>query len=156
MSYEQVEDHFLRQRNKYVKRMTFRAGTVEGAEDVVQEAYVRALKYIKSFNGENMDNWMNTIMNNCLREYKNQEKGYSGAEFDDEDAEAPCTEYPRSVMREVFELINTKSVDQMEVLNLYFQQEYSAKDISELTLHSYSKCHQIVQRFRNELKDLYK
>jgi DNA-directed RNA polymerase specialized sigma24 family protein len=59
-------------------------------------------------------------------------------------------------MREVFELIDTKSEAQKEVLNLYFHQEYSAIDISRITHINYSTAHQIIQRFRNELKELYK
>ena len=59
-------------------------------------------------------------------------------------------------MKEIFELINTKSEVQIEILNMYFKQEFSAKDIAAITEHSYSKTHQIIQRFRNELKELYR
>lgn len=155
MSYEIIEKYYVESREKLVKRFTYRAGSTEGAEDVVQEAFSRALKYVKSFNGE-IERWMSMILNNSLRAYKNEEKGYTPIDYEEEEGEVPPEHYPRHVMREVYQLIQTKSLDQIEVLMYYFQQEYSAKDISEITDHSYAKCHQIIQRFRNELKELYR
>lgn len=152
-----ITEHYVANRQKLVKRMSFRAGSTEAAEDIIQEGYYRALKYYASFNGDNLDRWIGVIINNALREHKNQEKGYTPVEYDELDMEGtPEINYPRHVMREVFELIDTKSPVQIEVLRLYFQQEYSAKDISELTEYTYAKCHQIIQRFREELRTLYK
>lgn len=137
--------------------MSFRAGTEWDAEDIVQEAYARAIQYQDSFDGSNLDRWITTILNNSLREFKNTEKGFATATFDEELMDGvDCSHYPDTVMREIYDLISTKSVAQKEVLNLYFKQEYSAKDISRITDYSYSTAHQIIQRFRNELKELYK
>lgn len=135
--------------------MRWRAGTIEAAEDVIQESYYRALKYAHSFNGEDFGKWFNTIMNNCLREHKNAEKGYSPIEADAEEESYECPSYVRHVMKDVFDLIHTKSEVQIEILMLYFKQEYTAKSISEITEHSYAQTHQIIQRFKNELKELY-
>jgi RNA polymerase sigma factor (sigma-70 family) len=156
MSYEILEKFYVENRKKLVKRFLFRAGSEAGAEDVVQEAFSRALKYVNSFSGEDIDRWMSTILNNSLRAYKNEEKGYTPIDYEaEEENPTPEINYPRHVMREVYQLIQTKSLVQIEVLTLYFKQEYSAKDISNLTNYSYKMCHQIIQRFRNELKDLY-
>lgn len=136
--------------------MTFRAGTEWDAEDVVQEAYARALKYYASFNGEDFNRWFSTIINNTLREYKNIEKGVAADSFEEEESEGtPCSYYSDRLMDEVYELIDTKSVIQIEVLTLHFKQGYSPKDISYITDVSYSAARQITLRFRNELKDLY-
>lgn len=151
-----IEKHYIENRQKLVKRMLFRSGSEEDAEDIVQEAYLRAILYHKSFNGDMFDKWFSTILNNCLREQKNIQSGHSADQFIEEEADGTgCPHYSEHVMREVYELINTKSLVQQEVLNLFFQQEYSAVDISRITMYSYSQCHQIIQRFRNELKELY-
>lgn len=157
MSVLLIEQHFKDHRQKLVKRLTRRAGTEWAAEDILQEAYYRALKYVDSFNPLlDMDKWMNTIINNSLREYKNQEKGYSPVEFDEEETEGQASvEFPQHVMWQVYDIIATKSEEQQEILQLYFRQEYSAKDISEITPHKYKMVHQTIQRFRNELKELY-
>lgn len=151
-----IEKHFVANRSRLVKKMFFRSGNMEDAEDIVQEAYYRALKYARGYDGMHFDQWFSTILNNCLRDQKNMQNNHSLDMFDEEEAEgSPCTHYSEHVMREVYELIATKSLVQQEVLNLHFQQEYSPIDISRMTEHSYAKCHQIILRFRNELKDLY-
>lgn len=152
-----IENHYKENRSKLVKKLTFRAGTEEAAEDIVQEAYYRALRYQASFNrGENFNKWFSTILNNCLKEYKNVENGHSASEFEEEEAEGiSCTSYPNHVIRDIFTLINTKSAVQKEVLFLYFKYEYPAIDISRITNYSYANCHQIIQRFRNELRELF-
>lgn len=151
-----IEKSFRENYNKTLKRMSFRAGTVWAAEDVVMEAYYRALKYQRSFDGTNWDRWFSTILNNTLREHKNQEKGYTPVEFDeDEDEGTQCTNYSGHVMAQVYELIQTKSLIQIEILMLYFHQEYTARDISRVTEYKYSQIHQIIYRFKQELKDLY-
>lgn len=157
MEVSAIEKHYIDNRQKLVKRMKFRTGSDEDAEDIVQEAYERAIRYRRSYSGDEFEKWLNTILNNCLRDNRNMQSGHSADEFDEEEAEGTaCPHYSEHVMREVYELIDTKSVIQKEVLTLFFQQEYSAIDISRITEYPYSQCHQIIQRFRNELKDLYK
>ena len=137
--------------------MTFRAGTVWAAEDVVHTAYERAIRYQKSFNQEDFGKWFNTVLNNALRDFQAEERGYTPlGEEDEEAATIDCPHFPEHIMREIYELIDTKSVPQIEVLNLYFKQGYNAVDIANITNYSYAKSHQIIQRFRNELKELYK
>lgn len=151
------ETHFQEQRPKIVKRLTFRAGTPEAAEDIVQEAYYRALRYFNSYNGQDFNAWFARIVFRCFVEHKNNEKGYStdDPENDVEEA-APCTIDYRAVLGEVFDLINTKSEVQIEVLTYYFKYEYTAIDISRITPYSYAQCHKIISRFREELRQLYK
>jgi RNA polymerase sigma-70 factor, ECF subfamily len=150
-----IEQHYVENRRKFVKRMTFKAGTPEDAEDVVQEAYTRAIKYQKSFDGTNLDRWFSTILNNTLREFKNIQKGYAAIEYEDEE-EAVEYVYPNRIMSEVYEMINKRPLLQKEILTLFFHHEYSAKDISNLLPYSYAQIHQVIQRFRNELKEIYR
>src|SRR6267154_1242772 len=82
---ELIEEHFIQHKDTLVKKMVRRAGTEWAAQDIVGETYLRAIKYSKSFSGDDIAKWINTIYNNCLREWKNQEKGYSNV--DDESPE---------------------------------------------------------------------
>ena len=150
-----IEQHYLTNRRNLVKRMSFPAG--DYAEDVVQEAYYRALKYAKSYKAEfSLEKWFSQILNNCLKDHKNTEKGFSAVEFEEDDQEGiQCTGFGEKVVKEVSDLISTKSVVQMEVLRYAFEQGYTAKEVSELTDYTYSNCRQIILRFRQELKELY-
>ena len=137
--------------------MTFRAGTVWAAEDVVHTAYERAIKYQRQFNQEDFGKWFNMVLNNALRDFQAEERGYTPLDLEnDEAATSDCPHFPEHIMREIYDLIDTKSVVQIEVLTLYFKHGYNAVDIAAITNHSYAKSHQIIQRFRNELKELYR
>jgi RNA polymerase sigma-70 factor (ECF subfamily) len=135
--------------------MSFAAG--DYAEDVVQEAYCRALKYSKSYKPEfSLEKWISQILNNALREHKNTEKGFSTVTFEEDDQEGVgCTGMSERTMDEVYRIISTKALVQKEVLTYHFQQGYTAKEVSELTDYTYANCHQIILRFRQELKGLY-
>ena len=152
-----IKLHFIANHKRLTKRMGFRAGDEWSGEDVVQTAYERALKYSRSFNGEDFDRWFNTILNNTLREYKNIQKGHASFEYDDaEDGEGtPCNMYPGRIIAQIYELIEAKSPIHSEILMLYFHQEYSPRDISLMTTYKYKMVHQIILRFRNELKEMY-
>ena len=150
-----LETHYRANRFKLVKRMSFRAG--DYAEDVVQEAYARALKYISSYKPEfSLDAWFSRILNNAFKEHKNSEKGFANVSFEEEEQDGiPCNRFAESVVAEIYELISTKSVVSMEVLNYHFRFGYTAKEIQEISDYSYSNCHQIISRFRQELRELY-
>lgn len=158
MDFPQIEQHYIANRQKLVKRVTFRVGSSAAAEDIVQTAYERAMRYLKTFKGEHFDRWFTTILNNSLREHQNIEKGYVYRDEEDEEVadNLACPHYPARVMAEILQMIDGRSPDQQEVLTLYFHNEYTAIDISRITPYSYAKVHQIVQRFRNELKEIYK
>lgn len=153
---EVLTNHYNENRYKLVKRLTYRTGSVFDAEDCVQETYERALRYLYAFNGKQFGAWINMVMNNVVREHKNAAKGHSTDPYDEEEEEGvPCTHYSERVTQEINDLIETKSLVQIDILKLYFQQDYSAKDISRVTEYSHSNCRQIISRFRQELQDLY-
>lgn len=149
-----ITKHFHETRPRIIKRLTFQAGTVEAAEDIVQEAYYRALKYFNSYDGRAFDNWFSRIVYACLIDYKNAEKGLV---YDEEPEEEliDCPAYPSYLMKEIYELIDTKSEVQIAVLSMHFKHGYSAKDVAMVTEWSYAQCHKIISRFREELRQLY-
>lgn len=152
----QIEQHYKEHSHKFLKRLTFRCGNEWDAQDILHDAYERALKYKNSFNGESFEAWFNTIVNNALKEHKNASKGFATSVFEEEEEEGtPCPQYGEQVLREIHQLIKAKAPVQKEVLSLHFQQDYSAIDISRITEYTYSNCHQIIRRFREELKEKY-
>lgn len=152
-----IEQHYVDNFKRLCKKMGFRAGDQWSGEDIVQTAYERAIRYRNSCDEYRFGQWFNMLLNNSLRDYKNSEKGYTSLDDTEEEATTvDCPHYPDHIVREIYDLIDTKSEVQMEVLNLHFKQGYSAIDITRITSYSYAQAHQIIQRFRNELKDLYK
>ena len=151
-----IEQHYRDNYRRMFKRLVFRAGTEWDAEDIVQEAYSRALKYFKSYDGKHLDQWMSTIVNNCLREHKNNEKGFATTTYEEDEQEGiPCAYVPNRIVDEVYRLIDTKSEMQQEVLRMSIRDGFNARDISRITNYTYAASHKIISRFNIELKGLY-
>lgn len=154
---EIIEKHYRNARDQYVKRLSFRAGSHEAAEDIVQEAYLRALLYQKSFHmGTPFNRWFNRIVNNCLRDYKREERG-GPMEFIEEEAEGfNCTGVTRRMLDEIRQEIEEKTSDlEKETLTLYFLNGYKIGDIVRIMDTKYKATENIIQRFRRKLKDKY-
>lgn len=154
-----ITNHYIANRSKYVKRMRYRCGNPAGAEDIVQSAYELAIMYRAGFNPtQNYDAWFNTILNNSLRKYQNEERGYVGRDEEDEEAteDVSCPHLPSRAMEEIYERIEAKSPIQKHVLMMHFKQGYTAVDISKISDYSFNVIRQIIWRFRQEIKELYK
>ncbi len=152
-----IENHYKENFKKHLKRMTFRAGGHHQAEDIVQEAYARALKYYDSTRIDEFDKWFSMVLNNSYNDYMRDEIGLSYIDEDDEPLGAiDCSILNNQTLKEIYDLIDTKSEVQIEVLTLHIKYGFSATDISKQTVHTYANIHKIIQRFKKELEDLYK
>lgn len=157
MEVSAIQEHYIKNRQKLAKKMGFRAGSPEAGEDVVQTAYERALRYRKTCDSEGFDRWFSTVLNNSLRDYKREENGHPSLEFVEEEAEGEaCTSVTQHVWRDVYTLIDQQSPPHKEILLLHFKQEYSPVDISRITEYSYAQIHQVILRFKNRLKELFR
>lgn len=152
MSTQQLTEHYEKNFKRLVKKMSFRAGTQWAAEDIVQEAYARALKYIGSFQeGKDFGNWFTTILNNSLYEYQNVERGMVVPE----EVEEPLVELPSGLAEDFRRMMKRESKEHQEILHLHFVLDYSAMDVSKITNHTYANSFKVIQRFRNNVRQLY-
>lgn len=152
-----IESYYLENYNRIVKRLKFRSGTLEDAEDIAQEAFARALKYAPKTDIKDFHRWFSLIVTNALRDHMNASQGFVYSEEDVlEEGSIDCSGYSKRVMKEIYELIFTKSENQIEILTLHLFEDCSAKDISEVTEFSYAQVHKTISRFREELRQLYK
>jgi len=106
----------------------------QDAQDVVQEAYVRALKGFKGFRGTNPRAWLLTIVRNTA--YSWTRKYPSNVISFDEGVHTAPTEQPLSESfheerkRQLYEALSRLSVDFREVLLLYEIEGWSYKQIA--------------------------
>lgn len=156
---EVLERYYRDERENLLRRLNFGAGTPENAEDVLQEAFVRALTYWDTFDPENKElgAWFSTILKNSLRDFKRDEWLFGmGEEFDEElydPQEMPITE--DELVRQIYDMVEEKADSQKEVLLLFFEKHYGLKDIHNITGQSYHTVHSIVRRFKKEVQDKY-
>lgn len=156
VSYEQIEQHYKEHRQRVLKWLKQKCGDEASAEDVLQESYYRALRYHASCRPEEIGQWISRIQLRCLIDFLNEQKGYFTEQIDEENGgHVECPMFTDQIKREIAELIATKSVAQKEILTLYFEMEYAAKDVAAITEYSYAQCHKTIQRFKQELGELY-
>lgn len=153
----QLETFYRANFDRFVKRFTRRAGTKEAAEDVVQEAFERALRYFDSYDpARSFDGWFNRILSNSLREYKNKEKGGPTIEFDEEEADGvDCKQYARHLWKQIRDEMELYEDAHKEVLHLYFLHGYRPRDISRVVELRYRNIETILQRFKTFIKEKY-
>ncbi|MND20306.1 RNA polymerase sigma factor SigX [compost metagenome] len=156
---EVLERFYIERREDLLRRLNYGAGTPENAEDILQEAFVRALTYWDTFDPENKElgAWFSTILKNSLRDFKRDEWLFGmGEEFDEEQYDPQEMPLPETeLIKQIYEMVDGKGESQQEVLLLYFDKHYSIKDIHNITGQKYKTVEQIVVRFKKEVKEKY-
>ncbi len=125
------------------------------AEDVVQEAYVRAMEHIKSYDEKKgkFGPWFNKILYNTLRSMQ-LEFGYSISLSDStEIIDENSLEYFIILHQEINQVKNTKH---REVLCLFYINGYTSQEIiSQVGGLTRTNVTTICNRFRDHLKERY-
>jgi RNA polymerase sigma-70 factor (ECF subfamily) len=106
----------------------------QDAQDVVQEAYVRALKGFKGFRGPNARAWLLTIVRNAAyswtKKYPSNVISFDEAVHAAPIEEPPSESFHEERKRQLYEALNRLSVDFREVLLLYEIEGWSYKQIA--------------------------
>lgn len=144
--------------NTIKQKITKRAGTEWDAEDALQDAFERAIKYYNTYDPEKSTFavWFSRILTNAIKDHLRKNKGFSELEFDEELADGtPCEQYTERMAENIRNAIAQRKPHIAEVLSLFFDKGYSAKDISQLVELSHIAINQHIFRFREEIKKEY-
>jgi RNA polymerase sigma factor (sigma-70 family) len=157
---ETIDEHYRKNFNNLVKKLSYRAGTEWDAADAIHDAYERALKYFPSFNPDKspFNLWFSRILSNALKDQYAKNMGrYNDLEFDEEIVDGtPCEHVPRKMKEEIEARIDNRKPHISEILTLYFVNGYTARDISRMVESSHVAVNQTIFRFREELRKDYK
>ena len=153
---KQIEQFYKDNYNALVKRLTRRAGGVENAEDVIQEAFVRALKYSDSFNPERQElgAWFNSIMNNALVVHQRTERlGGATIPYEEEDHEPveECMSERKRFISQIIDRVEAKDERHRSILHLHFICEYRIKEVQEVVGGGYGSVQKVIQRFKLDM-----
>jgi len=154
-----IENLYKTRYNKFVKKIGGRIGSRHNAEDVVQEAFCRALKYKDAFNPEHKElgAWFNTILNNCLKDFKREERnGKPMQEYKEEEivGHSQPTDN-QNLIDKLEEEIGAKEGKTRDVLFLYFIRQYRPKDIRHIIDMKVKCIKTIAWRFKVEMNGKY-
>jgi RNA polymerase sigma-70 factor (ECF subfamily) len=109
------------------------------AEDMVQEAYLRAYKFFNRFQGDNGRSWLLTVVRNTCYTWLKQNRAHELAVFDEElhsggnDAGNPERLLEKKAVRSLLrEALEELPVEYREVLVLRELEGYSYKEIAAI------------------------
>jgi len=153
-----IEVYYRINYNKLVKSLMFKCfGIKEDAEDIVQEAFTRALKYKGSFdkNGS-LKNWFNRILWNSYKNWKIEKYHHPDMEELDEESPGFSLESLSRMekVKDVFQHVENEEEGDKEILILYFKEGFSKKEVSQITNNSYTSITRIVKRFKKKAQNL--
>lgn len=155
-----IAEFYAKNRTNLIKKVSGRAATPENAEDIVHNAFVKALQYWNSYDPEvkGIDEWFGCILNNALKDFMRDERNYGMAmEFDEEEVEGiEMSSLSDNLVAKINKEIGLASVKNKGVLSLYFTQGYKTGDIHEVTGLPRRTVEQIVHRFKQHMQERYK
>lgn len=154
----EIETFYRSQYGQLVKRMTWVTGSHHDAEDIVHDAFEKAMKYINSCNSD-FERWFNVILSNCFKDHQNRARlaGTSKPLEECEDEIEPVfpTAYNEMLRQEIRDLANGKPEKQREVLRLTFDFGYKPSEIVILTDLTLRQVNEHLYQFRKEVKEIY-
>lgn len=146
-----IEEHYRANFNTLVKRYKRPLGSEQAAEDVVQEAYVRCLKYQHTWDSsQEFTPWFSIILRNAFRDQLSSERGISFEELDEFDYRIEDTERIDDLRAALELYIPRESLAHQPSLKLFFLSDYNCKEISEITELTHSNVRYIVSAFRKK------
>lgn len=153
---KEIEEHYIKNRRMLVKRLSFRTDSIQDAEDVVQEAYCRALKYIASFDKEqSFENWFTRILRNAIKEEKRKKFNLPVIEsFDEDEIEPiPDSNVQKRLLKSIEESINKERNEHIkEILKLYYLQGFKLSEIVQITNEGYNAVNNMVHKFKRTIR----
>ena len=154
-----ITEFYIKNSRELHKRVANRAGGAYNAEDVVQEAFSRALKYWDSFdpNRHQLGAWFNTILNNALKDFKREELIYGMCvEFDEElDSGVRMNTTNKNILEKIEQLIQSKRDSTRDLLDLYYLKGYKVRDVVQALDVNSQAVRTAVLRFKVEVKEKF-
>lgn len=157
---ELVNTYYRENYNALVKKVKNRAGSPENAEDVVQEAFTRALKYFDSYLPHlKFEKWFGVILSNTLKDYQNDSR-MAGLTKNIDDAidelEPIIPNHIKDHFRNHMDKLSAhKASYNKEIIRLNILFGYSPKEISELLGLAQSTVRNSLSTFTKEVMEIY-
>ncbi len=153
-----IESYYKDNYDKLVKSVSYRVGSMCNAEDVVQEAFTRALQYKDSFRQDgNLANWFAQILRNCVRDFQ-QDLRMNGmtVEFEeDHDELVEDKQESKSLLKRIEYEIDKYRSPKRDILSLIFLKGFKPKEVPKEFNVSPTSVWQIACRFRAKMMDRY-
>lgn len=154
---DRISEFFKSEYHQLVKRVNFRVRNIDDAEDIVMDAFRKAVEYKASYspNTQEFGAWFNTIMNNSVRTFQ-KEKFMKHIEVE-EDADIPVdTTYEEVDLAEhILAEMDAYPLYVKEVLRLFLLMGHNYGEIEQITGTSIRNARYFVDEFKNKMREKY-
>jgi len=150
-----VETHYRESYSKLVKIARGRVGdySLPLAEEAVQEAFTRALKYLPAYNPRvPFDKWFMSILYNAINNIKRQEMD-AGMVYEEEEEVNYHNANDILFTKEISDALSRCSIRDQEILNAYFFYGFKSREVAEITGTNHSVVRDVVRTFRKKVRD---
>jgi len=153
---EFITKHYEKKRERSIKKMSYRCGPY--AEDAVQEAYYRALKYADSYEaGKDFDKWFNRILYCASAEFRRFNQGLPLDTVPEEDL--PMVEdegFDERMKFEVGQDIERITDEQAkEIVSLHFVMGFKPYEVVQITGESRRNVYYHISEFKKYIMEKY-
>lgn len=152
-----IDTHYRENYKKSVNRMLGRVPDRSRhlAEEVVQEAYYRVIKYFDNYkpSKEGFEPWFNRILFNCANDCKSKERS-RGVVDNNVNVEHVLEEISFDIDTKIYlkNYLKGKSEIENTILTLVFFKGLTTKEVSECIGKSDGAVRMILMRFRKDLR----
>lgn len=145
-----LEAHYREHRNKLAKIASYRVKDFTLGEDVVQEAYAKALRYLDKYNPEyEFGGWFHRIFNNTVINVQRIER--DGGVVKDDDLSVPHAGDDYLAKKEIASLIQGEKPKHRDLLHMFFFEGFNARQIADFLGISHGSVRLIIYRFRDKV-----
>jgi RNA polymerase sigma factor (sigma-70 family) len=153
----ELTEYYTEQKDRLIKRVSYRAGGIHNAEDVVHEAFTRALQYIDAYDPQKrpLPAWFNTILNNALKDFKRAERNAGTTQEEQIIEDLDMEIFKSEVVEELINQIEAMKDPAREILQQFVVLGYTAKEVvqtTDLNIHTVRKC---IADFYKSARDRY-
>lgn len=144
---------------RYCKRIQGRVGGIVNAEDVVQEAFSRALRYKDSYSNDNpIEHWFNTILMNSVSDFQRIERlgGLSDGYEEEEGTDSmDNSQFKSEMVERVLNHLEEYDKDSRKVLEASLVYGWLPREIAEFSPLSANHIRVTIHRFKEAMRVRY-
>lgn len=154
-----IEEFYIENRKRLVKAVAARCRDFDDAEDIVQEAFCRALKYLDWIDKEDMHRWFHTVIDNAYNDHM-RAKRRSGCsdhiEVEEDHTTFEMSEWAEDMVEKLEEEI---SILQNGLYRQFFYlvliRQFKPKEAAEVVSVSPVNARKALQRFKEDFVAKY-
>jgi RNA polymerase sigma factor (sigma-70 family) len=153
---EELTELYTDKRQSFINQVTRRVGSKADAEDVVQEAMVKALTYLETWSGEKpLEHWFRVILFNATKAFKTVEwkEGMTDNEHTDTAEELHIRE--ELVDRVVKDIEKVKEPDQTALKGVLMHQ-WTPMEVAEYSPMTANHIRVVLHKFRKKMQQKYR